>query len=1272
MKKVFLFAAMLAMAASCSVSEINPIKEIGKVTTIAPEITASYENNGTKTTITTDDEGVGTIWWKPADEINVFYGTTSTHYVSKNKENATTVAFGTTDIIGSTESAQENIWGLYPYNEDAVCDGESVITTISAIQKGVAGTFDDDIFTSLAHSTSTVMTFYNVLGGIKFSLLREDIKKITFKGNNDEDIAGKVKLEMDANGKPAAEVTEGEKTIILTPKEGTTFAKNTNYYIVLLPTVLSKGFTMTFETETAIGTFEYTAKSIEIKRSVFSKKENLDTYASFENIDYSATPFTISSIGSTSVALTKEGTPYDITLEYRKGKGSWGAYTIGNSIDLGDGEYVQFRAGEGGNDNFSKTLSYVTGYDRINRYSFKSTGSGHISVSGNIMSLLDQNMERLSLGKGCFQQLFSKCSHLLDASNLKLPATNLDEVCYAGMFSGCSSLQTTPELPAANLAEWCYSDMFDGCTSLQTAPELPATNLASNCYSQMFDGCTSLQTAPELPATNLAESCYSEMFHGCTSLQTAPELPATTLADYCYSSMFSGCTSLQTAPELPSTNLAYGCYSSMFSGCTSLQTAPELPATTLADYCYSSMFRLCSNLETVPELPVTNLVVGCYSSMFNGCTSLQTAPELPATNLASHCYSGMFSDCSGLQTAPELPSTNLVVGCYRSMFSGCSSLQTAPELPAIDLDNDCYSKMFSECTGLTQAPELPATILAGGCYDSMFSGCASLQTAPELPATILDQECYYKMFSGCYKLNYVEAMFETTPSDTYTWNWLAGVSSAGTFVKSKNATWDVTGPNGIPEGWTIQIQGETNITLDKTEAILVIGEIINLTATVSPDDAPDKTVTWSSNDETIATVEDGVVTAIMVGSATITAKSGDKTATCAITVKAGETTNPFTITSVGSTSISIIEADFPYSITLEYRKGEGSWSAYNIGSTISLSDGEKVQFIAGLGGNANFSRPNKNHYKVVVSGSGTAKVSGNIMSLLEKTGDKSTVPNYAFNHLFSDCNKLIDASRLELPATNLAAGCYGSMFSGCTSLQTAPELPATTLADYCYISMFSVCTSLQTAPELPATNLASGCYSSMFYGCTSLQTTPELPATTLAEDCYHSMFTGCTSLQTAPEILPATNLTGGCYHAMFRLCSNLKTVPKLPATNLASNCYSYMFDGCTSLQTAPALPATTLADWCYRSMFSGCASLQTAPELPATNLTELCYYEMFSGCSKLNYVKAMFETTPSDIYTWNWLAGVSSTGTFVKSKNATWDVTGPNGIPEGWTVQTAE
>lgn len=60
---------------------------------------------------------------------------------------------------------------------------------------------------------------------------------------------------------------------------------------------------------------------------------------------------------------------------------------------------------------------------------------------------------------------------------------------------------------------------------------------------------------------------------------------------------------------------------------------------------------------------------------------------------------------------------------------------------------------------------------------------------------------------------------------------------------------------------------------------------------------------------------------------------------------------------------------------------------------------------------------------------------------------------------------------------------------------------------------------------------------------------------------------------------------------------------------------------------------------------------------------------MFKGCSKLNYIKALFLNKPSDYYTPGWVEGVAENGTFVKNPNATWDVRGINGIPEGWTVE---
>lgn len=62
---------------------------------------------------------------------------------------------------------------------------------------------------------------------------------------------------------------------------------------------------------------------------------------------------------------------------------------------------------------------------------------------------------------------------------------------------------------------------------------------------------------------------------------------------------------------------------------------------------------------------------------------------------------------------------------------------------------------------------------------------------------------------------------------------------------------------------------------------------------------------------------------------------------------------------------------------------------------------------------------------------------------------------------------------------------------------------------------------------------------------------------------------------------------------------------------------------------------------------------------------------MFNGCTSLNYIKAMFTTTPTRYETSGWVSGVSPTGTFVKNRAATWNVTGENGIPSGWTVKDA-
>lgn len=77
-----------------------------------------------------------------------------------------------------------------------------------------------------------------------------------------------------------------------------------------------------------------------------------------------------------------------------------------------------------------------------------------------------------------------------------------------------------------------------------------------------------------------------------------------------------------------------------------------------------------------------------------------------------------------------------------------------------------------------------------------------------------------------------------------------------------------------------------NVALSKSTLTLTEGDSETLTATVSPSNATDKTVTWTVSPSGYATVSGGVVTALKEGSCTITATAGGKSATCAVTVEA--------------------------------------------------------------------------------------------------------------------------------------------------------------------------------------------------------------------------------------------------------------------------------------------------------------------------------------------------------------------------------------------------
>lgn len=136
-----------------------------------------------------------------------------------------------------------------------------------------------------------------------------------------------------------------------------------------------------------------------------------------------------------------------------------------------------------------------------------------------------------------------------------------------------------------------------------------------------------------------------------------------------------------------------------------------------------------------------------------------------------------------------------------------------------------------------------------------------------------------------------------------------------------------------------------SVTLNSTSMEIEVGQSQTLTATISPSDAENQKVIWSSSNSSVATVADGIVTGVSAGNATITAKSDDggKTATCEVIVKAAvATVGPATLemdritatTASFKGHLNVSENEIPFcSVTLYYSDEE----TFSIGTAQSVS-----------------------------------------------------------------------------------------------------------------------------------------------------------------------------------------------------------------------------------------------------------------------------------------------------------------------------------------------
>ena len=594
---------VLAIAAlflcSCMGEKVETLENEGE------QITVRAFQEGAPETRTTLIDGGTQVYWEPSDEIKLFFRGSGSRFLSQNTENVRSADFtGSLNIVaGHNEGASgsNTLWGLYPYRADATSDGVSVTTTLPAEQTGRAGSFAKNTHITLAQSNNFDLAFYNVCGGVRFSLTQEGIKRVTFEGNNGEALGGKIKLAFEDGIPTVKEISDTSKVITLSAPYGGTFQTGQWYYIEALPGALSGGYKMVFykESESAKLT---SSSSVTFRRGVFGSLADAD-----EDLIFKPTG-------------GDEPNPDDV-IQFAD---PIAKYACVEKFDTdGDGEVSYAEAASATSlSGLFDNWNTVTSFDEIHYF------TGVTSTTG----------------------VFTGCSKL---NHITIP----EWITTLGNFEGCSSLEIVALPESLSLLP---ASCFSGCTSLKDVT-LPAsiTSIPDNC----FFGCAALTTV-SLPSTvsslgnNAFAGCIKlaelDLPSGLKTIGVSAFINCQSIASVVFppslksigGSAFGSCVSL-TSISLGA-GVSLGGYA--FYECSNL-TSVKLPddLISIPEYC----FTRCDALSTI-VWPQALTTIG--DGAFVGCRfkDADYSLELPSsvTTIGNKAF--------GYLRHLSIPSTNIV------------------------------------------------------------------------------------------------------------------------------------------------------------------------------------------------------------------------------------------------------------------------------------------------------------------------------------------------------------------------------------------------------------------------------------------------------------------------------------------------------------------------------------------------------------------------------------------------------------------------------------
>ena len=561
-----------------------------------------------------------------------------------------------------------------------------------------------------------------------------------------------------------------------------------------------------------------------------------------------------------------------------------------------------------------KTVIFENGTTEISSHLFeKCTGLEEINIPDSVTEIEDSafsgcvNLSKVNIPDTVTiigEYAFDSCTNLTNVTLSK----NLEHM-EGRAFGNCEKI-TKIEIPKS--LEWCGSTLYDygpfgDCTGLKT---VIFENGTTKILGHLFEKCTGLE---EINIPNTVTVIENSAFSGCTKLEQVNFSNKLTKIE---SYGFSDCTSLKKITVPDSIN-SIG--NSIFQNCTSLT---EVHLSNALKEISSNTFNGCKKLTTI-NFPSTLTTIG--DSAFYGCESL---PEAILPSGVEKIESNAFKNCKSLKKA-VVPDTVSSIGS--SAFYGCEALTDitlGSKLKKID------SQTFYGCTALPSIV-IPYNVTTIG--DSAFVNCTKLTqiTVPRNTTSIESNAFSYprKMTmygpSGCYAQTYANGKgikyvaqdihatsirlditnktaeyydeFQLTATiapqnftDAVTWTSsnedVATVSDTGYVEVCGVGTAVITVTAGnVKAACTVTVPQLIDwIEFDEDEIELKSGETYQLRPDISPSNATNKKLKYTSSDTKVAEVSaSGLVTAKSEGEARIRAAAtdgSDEYAVCYVTV----------------------------------------------------------------------------------------------------------------------------------------------------------------------------------------------------------------------------------------------------------------------------------------------------------------------------------------------------------------------------------------------------